>query len=65
MAKEIDKEKMKEIERLGKIVEPYWDKKNRKVKDDAPEKVKEAYRKLFDLWDDITTTDAGYKLHYS
>ena len=45
----------KRIDELGKIIEPYWDSEIRNVRKDAPKEIQDAYRELFDLWDDLTT----------
>lgn len=46
-------DKMKEAKALMKIVKPYYNDETGKLNKDAPEKVKEAYRHLDALMDEI------------
>ena len=48
-------DKMKEAKALMKIVKPYYDDETGKLKSGAPEKVKDAYRQLDALINDIMT----------
>ena len=46
-------DKMKTAKELMKIVKPYYDEETGKLDKNAPENVKEAYRKLDSLMDEI------------
>ena len=42
----------KELEMLGKRIEPYWDKKAHDLKKDAPEEIKKDYKRFLELFDE-------------
>ena len=46
-------DKTKEAKALAKIIKPYYDEKTGKLDKNAPEKVKEAYRQLDALMNEI------------
>lgn len=54
-------DKMKAAKKLMKIVKPYYDEETGKLQSDAPEKVKEAYRQLDMLMDEIMKDPALFE----
>lgn len=52
---EKDKKKSKQMDLLAKKIEPYWDNKTRNIKNNAPDDIKQAYKELRKIWDEMTT----------
>lgn len=47
--------KQKELDVLGKRIEPYWDEKTKSLKKDAPDSIKKDYKRFLELFDQVTT----------
>ena len=43
-----------ELDKLGKRIEPYWDKKSRALKKDAPEENKNDYERFLELFNELS-----------
>ena len=44
----------KKMKELGKRLEPYWDKKTRKIKENAPESIKKDYELFLEMFDELS-----------
>ncbi|MBQ6503135.1 MAG: hypothetical protein IJI57_04380 [Flexilinea sp.] len=45
----------KELDILGNRIQPYWDSKTRKIKENAPESIKKDYERFLELFDKVMT----------